>query len=151
VAEVTVLAQTAGDDVSGEGLTLALLRRWDDVLSADHEYRIVGRFLTGRVLFQSGDTRFIVEFRVGRIIMVAAGVDPTESWDFAVRAPDETWDNFLREVPPPEYHDLWAATWRGHMTVEGETWRLLQNHYGFWRALPVLRALANSNTAGSAQ
>jgi hypothetical protein len=126
------------------GLTTLLLSTWDGALRADAEYQVVGRFLTCRVLLQTGLTRFVVVFHSGRIACLINDADPTESWDFALRAPESTWQNFLLPQPPPGFHDIWAAATLGHMTIEGDMWRHRQNHYAFWRALEVLRASAQS-------
>jgi hypothetical protein len=141
---VSDVVESPGRGSAGHDLTLGLLDGWDDALQADREFAVVGRFLTCAVLLQRGEIGSIVEFRDGRVMSILHDADPTDSWQFALRAEPATWQRFLMITPPPGYHDIWAAVASGHMTLEGDLWQLLRNHYAFWRALAVLRACAQS-------
>ncbi len=121
----------------------ALLQRLQGAMPDDPELRVRGSFFSCDVLLSSGERRFLLRFRDGTLDRITPEPHPVEAWSFAIKAPDETWSAFLQDPPPPEFHDVWAAAWLGHMTIEGDTKVFMQNHYAFWRTLKLLRATAN--------
>jgi len=125
-------------------LDAALVRRWGRALPDDGEFGLLARFLSCTALLDSGDERFLVRFRDGVVTDVAVDPDATEPWTFALRARPEAWERFLRDPPPPGFHDVWALVSRGEMVVEGDTLVFMQNHYALWRALTVLRSEAQA-------
>ncbi|MFC7233355.1 hypothetical protein ACFQMM_22045 [Saliphagus sp. GCM10025308] len=52
-------------------------------------------------------------------------------WDFAVRAPVDTWENLLSESPPPFYNDLRSVWLQYDLEIEGDLKRAIQH----WRPL----------------
>jgi hypothetical protein len=126
-------------------LSEALLGPLQDAVRSDPELAWAGRFFNARVLVESGERRFLLHFRDGELVEVVPGPPLVVPWQFALKAPDQTWDKFLSD-PPPMFHDIWAATWTGHMTIEGDIEAFMQNHYALWRTLKLMREL-NTSTA----
>jgi hypothetical protein len=124
----------------------ALLDRVQGAMGSDKELAWAGRFFNSRVLLGSGERRFLLVFRDGELVEIVADPPPVVPWQFALKAPDQTWEKFLADPPPPMFHDIWAATWMGHMTIEGDTKVFMQNHYALWRTLKLMREL-NTSTA----
>ena len=127
-------------------LTEALLGRLQDAVRSDPELTWAGKFFNSRVLLGSGERRFLLHFRDGELVEVVPDPPLVVPWQFALKAPDQTREKFLSDPPPPMFHDIWAATWMGHMTIEGDIEVFMQNHYALWRTLKLMREL-NAATA----
>lgn len=120
-----------------------LLEGLREAMASDRELAVVGRFFTCDLLLGSGDRRFLLRFREGGLFEIVPDPLPVVPWQVAIKAPEETWEKFLRNPPPPMFHDVWAAVWLGHMTLEGDTKVLMQNHLAVWRTLKLLRETAS--------
>jgi hypothetical protein len=116
-----------------------LLEGLREAMASDRELAVVGRFFTCDLLLGSGDRRFLLRFREGGLFEIVPDPLPVVPWQVAIKAPEETWEKFLQNPPPPMFHDVWAAVWLGHMTLEGDTKVFMQNHLAVWRTLKLLR------------
>jgi hypothetical protein len=125
------------------GLDERLLGDLQDAMKNDPELGVAGRFFTCDLLLGSGDRRFLLRFREGDLAEIVPDPLPVIPWRVAIKAPEETWEKFLQNPPPPMFHDIWAATWLGHMTLEGDTKVLMQHHLAIWRTLKLLRETAS--------
>lgn len=124
-----------------------LLEELQQVLRSDPELAVEGKFFTCSLLLATSEHRFLLRFRDGELVDLIPNPMPVDAWQFAIKAPDHTWERFLQDPPPPEFHDIWAATWLGHMMIEGDVKVLMQNHRALWRTLKLLREIANERTA----
>jgi len=86
-----------------------------------------GRFLSTRFLVGIGETEYLVTVQEGRVERVERGPFVMPSWDFALRGSAEAWAQFWRKLPPPGYHDLFALSKRGLVTIEGNLYPLMAN------------------------
>ena len=127
-------------------LTDELLRRLGDAMARDPELKVIGKFFNARFLLQAENRRYLLIVRDGQLQNVLADPPVVEEWSFAIKAPDSTWEKFLESPPRPMFHDIWAATWMGDMTLEGDTKVLMQQHNAVWRTLELLRELASGVT-----
>lgn len=109
------------------------VRSATDSLTDDARYqRVAGRF-GATVLLEFGDDAYVLEIEDGDVTEVDA--DPSfASWDFAVRAPVETWETHFAEVPPPQYNDLRSLWLQRDLTIEGDVLLAMQH----WRSLKLL-------------
>ena len=130
-------------------LDRSLLERLQDVVPTDPEMQVVGRFFQCDVLLRSGAQRYLLRFDHGRLSEIVEDPHPALAWNFAVKAEPTTWERFLQDPPPPEFHDIWAAAWLGHLTLEGDMKVFMQNHFAFWRALKLLRIQAQAVSAAT--
>lgn len=104
-----------------------------DRLSDSARYqRTAGRF-DATILLEFGVDGYALTVEDGTVTDVVD--DPAfAAWDFAVRAPTETWEAHFAEVPPPQYNDL-RSLWLQHdLTIEGDVMLAMQH----WRALKQL-------------
>lgn len=131
------------------GLDERLLGELQGAMRTDPELAVKGRFFTCDLLLGSGDRRFLLRFWEGDLSEIVPDPPPVVPWRVAIKAPGETWDKFLQSPPPPEFHDVWAAVWLGHMTLEGDTKVLMQHHYAVWRTLKLLREVSANKTAAA--
>lgn len=129
------------------GLDERILGDLQDAIRADPELTVKGKFFTCDLLLGSGERRFLLRFREGELAEIVPDPLPVNPWRIAIKAPEETWEKFLQQPPPPEFHDIWAATWLGHMMLEGDTKVLMQHHFALWRTLKLLRETAARATA----
>jgi hypothetical protein len=116
-----------------------LLRSAQQAMREDPELGVAGRFFTCSFLLGAGERRYLLRVRDGELIDILVDPPPVEPWQFAIKAPTETWERFLEDPPPAPFHDIWAATWLGHMTIEGDIEVFMQHHYALWRTLKLLR------------
>lgn len=70
------------------------------------------------VVFGVDDRDVAVSFADGE--MAVLGDATYESWDFALRAPAETWEKLTAETPPPRHHDVIGAWLQSDLTIEGD-------------------------------
>lgn len=126
------------------GLDETLLGRLGDAMAADPELGVVGKFFTCSFLLGCDDRRYVLRMRNGTLDRLLVDPHPTEPWQFAIKAPSDTWHRFLQANPPAEFHDIWAAAWLGHMTLEGDMKVFMQHHMALWRTLKLLRATASA-------
>lgn len=131
------------------GLNERLFGDLQKAVRKDPELAVVGKFFTCDLLLGSGEQRFLLRFREGDLAEIIPDPLPVVPWRVAIKAPEETWKKFLQNPPPPEFHDIWAATWLGHMTLEGDTKVLMQHHLAIWRTLKLLRETASDQSAAA--
>lgn len=132
------------------GLDAALLERLQQAMPDDPELTVVGKFFDCSFLLGSGDHRFLLRVRDGQVVQLLVDPPIVEPWQFAIKAPDETWDHFLEDPPPFPFNDIWAATWLGHMMLEGDMKAFMQHYRALWRTLKLLRELATRPPAAVA-
>ena len=104
-----------------------------ETVNNDPHFERIASHFNATVLFEFGDDPYAFTLEGGKV----SGVHDNPqfvSWDFAVRAPVETWQTFLSESRPPFYNDL-RSTWLQHeMDVEGDLKTAIQ----YWRPLKYL-------------
>lgn len=111
-------------------------------LSNDRQFARTGRAFDATVRFDFGDTAYALTIEEGDVVTVHE--DPTfVSWNFAVRAPESTWEELLSENPRPQYHDLLAVWLRGNARLEGDLETAIQHLRPLKRMIVVFREVAN--------
>ncbi len=123
----------------------AWVGRWQEQVNRDGVMANIGKHLTADVLLEFGDAGHAVSFRKGRITEVESELGPETCWNFALRAPAETWEKFCQEVPPPMYNDMWAMAHplHGRLVIDGDVKVLWQNLRAFTWALALMRDVTN--------
>lgn len=127
-----------------------LLDRVAEGMRSDPELAVVGKFFSCSFLLMSGQRRYLCRVLEGKVAELLVDPSVFEPWQFAIKAPPETWERFLEEIPPPGYHDIWAAAFAGNMFIEGDTKVLMQHHNALWRTLRLLRETAVSTASPAA-
>ena len=85
---------------------------WDRVarlLDDDGEFRVAARHWTAVVRLDVGDQSRALRIEDGRVRSLAPSARAA-ACDVFVSAPAEVWGRLLEPIPPPFYHDLFAAT-----------------------------------------
>ena len=120
------------------------VQQWVDKFTREsnenEELRAHGKYYSCNFMLDMEEHRFVVRMHEGRVEEIL--VDPTDldaRYQFVVRASADTWRKFGQETPPPMYHGIWAASFRGDMRLEGDLLIMMQNLRTFTRHLELLR------------
>lgn len=119
------------EDASSSAAEQELCARFEqsiaDGLSSDPHLIWRGRNLTVDCVVQIGTTPFLLRIEEGRLREHRKGLPPLCSWTFAVRGSAQAWAALWQDPPPPGWHDIFALTKRGEMSVEGNLQPLMAN------------------------
>lgn len=99
-----------------------------------------GRFVSTTFMVEIGDTQWMVRIEGGKVSSVAKGPFVMPSWTFALRASEDTWKVFWRDVPPPGFHDLMALIKKRLLSVDGDIYPFMSNLRYFKEALATIRS-----------
>jgi hypothetical protein len=106
----------------------------------DAELQAHGRHYSCAFLLDMEEHQYFVSMHAGKVEEILVDPGPLdERYQFIIRASAETWRNFAKETPPPMYHGIWAASFRGDMSLEGDLLVLMQNLRCVTRQLNLLR------------
>ncbi|OUM98698.1 MAG: hypothetical protein BAA04_04605 [Firmicutes bacterium ZCTH02-B6] len=97
------------------------LEQWAAAASQDTAFQRMSRGLETRFLLASGREAHLLSLKDGHLTVLGRPA-PDDSWDFALRGPDESWRRLLSPVPPPGYQSLTALraidpgfAWEGNL------------------------------------
>ena len=108
----------------------------------DAEIQAHGRYYTCAFLLDMEEHSYLVEMHAGKVEEILIDPGPLdERYQFVIRASAETWRKFAQEIPPPMYHGIFAASFRGDMSLEGDLLVLMQNLRCVVRQLELLRVI----------
>src|SRR6202171_5198885 len=99
-----------------------------------------GRYLTTTFLLEIGPTAWLVSIFEGKIVSVTPGPFVMPSSSFALRAPEQEWQKFWSERPPPGANDLMALIKRRVLKADGDLQIFMANLRYFKEALAKLRS-----------
>jgi hypothetical protein len=63
----------------------------------------------------------------GKVEKMNLNPQPLDSYQFALRAPADTWRGMGEPTPKPMCHGIWAAAFRKDLRMEGDLLVLMQN------------------------
>jgi pimeloyl-ACP methyl ester carboxylesterase len=101
----------------------ALLEKWNSNLHLVWR----GRNLTADCLIQIGEAPFLVRIEQGRLEEYRRGLPLLRSWAFAIRGSARAWAALWEDAPPPGWHDIFALSKLGEMSLEGNLQPLMAN------------------------
>ena len=117
---------------------------WSDefrrVSDEDPELQAHGKYYSCSFLLDMEEEQFQVVMHAGKAEEILVNPGPLdERYQFMIRASAETWRSFAQETPPPMYHGIFAASFQGDMSLEGDLLVLMQNLRCVVRHLELLR------------
>ena len=114
---------------------------WQKAVNGDGPMRVVGKHLNADLVLEFGDTEYFVSFKNGNLETFEDQIGPETCYQFALRAPRESWEKFCEPVPPPMYNDIWAMAHplHGRLRIEGNQKVLWQNLRALTWALDLMR------------
>lgn len=71
------------------------------------------------LLLRVGDAPLLVRIRDGRVMTADAPGAPLPSCDVSLRATAAAWSRFWQAVPDAGWHDIFALSKRGELSIEG--------------------------------
>ena len=106
----------------------------------DEELQAHGKYYSCNYLLDMEEHQFLVSMHAGKVEEILIDPGPLDArFQFIIRASAETWRNFAKEIPPPTYHGIWAASFRGDMSIEGDQLVMMQNLRSLTRQIELLR------------
>jgi len=115
------------------------MERLAQLVNADERLVWRGRFIDTTFLLEIGETAYLIKVSEGRIASVRRGPFVMPSWDFALRASRETWEQFWLPLPPPGWNDLLALVKRRALKIEGNLQPFMANLFYFKEVMASLR------------
>jgi len=82
--------------------------RFIERVNQDGEFQIAARYLNGALKLFFGEDALLLSFRDGRLTSIVPGV-MFDSAEVTIRGPVAHWQEFLKPVPRPFFHDMFAA------------------------------------------
>lgn len=111
----------------------AWAERFTELTDNDPELDAHGKYYSCSFLWDMSDQQVLVTTHHGKVESINTDVQPLDHYQFALRAPAETWRGMAEETPGPMYHGIWAASFRKGMTMEGDLLVMMQNLRCFTR------------------
>lgn len=112
-------------------------------INSDPEFRIAAKYMSQDILIAADDQQCIFKVRDGVITKIMVNPSPMEPWDFFIKAPEKSWELFLRLLPPPFFHSLFGATIREDFRFGGNVEAMFTHYWATQRMLTILRQFQN--------
>lgn len=97
----------------------------------DPEFLIAARFWDILFKIDMGENRLILKIQDGKIAEVNRRPARDAPWAFKISAPEQEWEKFLKPIPEPFYHDIYAASVHHGFICEGD----LESMYAYYPAI----------------
>jgi hypothetical protein len=101
--------------------------RLPEILDRDANLIRRGAFFDARFRVDIGEIQFDIKINRGRIDSLDRGPFIMRSWQFAVLSTAEAWTRLWAPIPEPGWHDLFALTKGGRMTLQGDLQPVMAN------------------------
>jgi hypothetical protein len=98
-----------------------------DAVNSDEHLVWRGRYVTADILVQIGSARLLVQIESGKIKKCQKGLPLLGSTVFSIKGTTEAWMAFWENPPKPKWHDIFALTKFGHMSLEGNLHPFMAN------------------------
>jgi hypothetical protein len=119
------------------------LSRYQSLVNADPEMRVVGDWFTVTFSLTCGETRAIVKFERGRLAGFVVSPRIDERCAFGFRSTPEIWQRFLDTTVQPLYHAIFAMIMRvPGFVLEGDTLVAMQHARALHRAMTLMKGVA---------
>ena len=96
-------------------------------INADEVHARRGRLLDADILIGIGPAGFVLPVRAGRLGELEAATRLLRPWAFAIRADAATWIEHWKSPPRASWHDIFALSKKGLLTMEGNLVPLMQH------------------------
>ena len=113
-------------------------------VNADANLRRRGAFLTTEMFVGIGAVPVHLSIVAGEIVRLDIKPGLMRSWRFAIKGSGRAWSAFWRPVPPPGWHDLFALSKRGELTMEGDLQPFVANLQFIKDVLAAPRSMARA-------
>lgn len=118
-----------------------MLLQIKELVNADPWLQRKGRWVDAVFMVESGEARWRLTVRHGRIESIERGPFVMASCDLAFRAPPDAWAQFWQAAPKPGSNDLFALLRRRLLRIEGNLQPFMANLFYFKGVLEAPRRL----------
>lgn len=91
-----------------------------ELTNADSYLMHRGRFLTADIVIQIGDVPYLISIGDGRVLFISRKFPIFQDRKFTLKGSLKAWSMFWESIPEAGWHDIFALTKSGEMTLEGE-------------------------------
>ena len=119
------------------------LKRLQDAMNNDPEFKLAARFMSEDVLFESNDSRCRVAVRDGAVTEITLNPPVNDHRSFSMTASARFWDQLLQPFPPPFYTGLNAGMVRGNLRIMGDIEIAFAYLWAMNRMMDVMRQVQN--------
>lgn len=109
--------------VSQKQLQESLCNRFESIkelINTDSYLTHRGRFLTADIFIHIGDAPYLVRIGNGRVSFISRKFSIFQNRTFTLKGSLKAWSMFWELIPEAGWHDIFALTKSGEMTLEGE-------------------------------
>ena len=123
------------------------MENFQEAVNTDQELNVIGKYCVADLLLQIGAKEYIVQIKQGKLTNFFEK-EALDGWSFAIRGSLEAWEKFTQPIPPPMFHELFAAVFQGNLQLEGNLKELYANLRYMIRFLDVTREVKNKLVKG---
>ncbi|MGE7591591.1 hypothetical protein ACQKM1_19375 [Peribacillus frigoritolerans] len=123
------------------------MENFQEAVNTDQELNVIGKYCVTDLLLQIGAKEYIVRIKQGKLTNFFEK-EALDGWSFAIRGSLEAWEKFTQPIPPPMFHELFAAVFQGNLQLEGNLKELYANLRYMIRFLDVTREVKNKLVKG---
>ncbi|MGE7609994.1 hypothetical protein ACQKML_25860 [Peribacillus frigoritolerans] len=123
------------------------MENFQEAVNTDQELNVIGKYCVADLLLQIGAKEYIVQIKQGKLTNFFEK-EALDGWSFAIRGSLEAWGKFTQPIPPPMFHELFAAVFQGNLQLEGNLKELYANLRYMIRFLDVTREVKNKLVKG---
>lgn len=119
------------------------MSNWLKKVNEDKVFSLIGKYFTANFLIGIGENEYLLSLRNGKVEDFTDEISSVSQWQFALRAPSESWSKFSQPIPPPKFNDIWAMAHplHGRLKIEGDTKIFWQNVRALTWMLDLMRAV----------
>lgn len=118
----------------------AWIEDFSETSANDSELQAHGAHYSCAYLLDLGERQIIVTMHNGTVERIEVDPGSLAHYEFALRAPSETWERLVTDPPEPMFHGLWSAAARSGLRIEGDLLVLMQHLRCFTRQFELLRS-----------
>ena len=112
-----------------------------DAVNADGEFLISARFLNGALKLYFEKDSLLLSFRDGKLTAITPGAK-FDSADVTIKGSLANWGEFLKPIPRPFFHDMFAAIVRDEFEWTGNSETFFAYYGAFRRMFQLMRQCA---------
>ncbi len=115
--------------------------RFLEAVNADGEFKIAARFFNGALKLYFEKESLLLKFRDGTLLAISPG-QKFDSADITIRGSLANWEEFLKPIPRPFLHDMFAAIVRDEFDWAGNSETFFAYYGALRRMFQLMRQCA---------
>lgn len=103
------------------------INNWITRVNSNNRLVHRGRWVNLTFIFGIDDQDFLIKINNGVIISIKKRTVLTESGEFRIHGKSEVWEKHWLNMPPKDYHDIFAMLAKRIIIIDGNLIPLMQN------------------------